>query len=1036
MAQGQFTREDTGNPLATSDLGIAPKTRIGLSGIRTGQGFVETDSALEEGLSLLKAGNKARQQKRENQDFIRGQLAATQGETEEELRARGGSRHEMAGMVSVEVSNMMTAWHQQQVEAARTTFAESPPEEYADFLAQQSADLVAQVGADPFAQRQLAEMLTQSTNTLAQAQRIGHQKFVENGIASEYGAGLGLSASGRQTIAQATAYGPRTNAGYHDYAESIAGQLIQTESGGDPAAQSKTSSAGGLGGFIDSTWIATVREHRPDMRGLSNEEILSKKTDPALNREMTVAHIRDNAEFLARNGFAVNAGNSKLVHFAGTGGASRILSASDDTKLTEIMTPGAITANPFLKDWDVGQIKAWAAKSMGAPAPTPLREQVMTNPGLPPERHRSEVMTAMLEGFRNDDPSLFEGAGGAEVLREIGATNAQIATVMQGYRAYKDRELAAYSMEYERGADEIVALADTGELSEDEIYERLENFQADHPRNDTEARRLFNEVAAELKENEVGVGWNTPEGLKFVLDATEAVKDAQTSEDVQTILQSLVEEGQARGIDPADTAKQSVALASAFEAQQDKRRRQIEERANKTRAQIAVDEEARRRLGTGTLDDGNAKVRAAGAAMLKQTIANDVQERVSQGEIRPEQMEAVATKQYVSELIQRNATDTELANQLSAAIQDTRGWGIEGDLPDDAVDAYGTYLEFVRGEQAPAGYMNRMFADQPEALAFFRTVQSLDTGSADTTTALRAAARMRDEPERMDAAITKQQTMNSDGFAQDALDDFAREAGLQGNWVQRRFGRLTTTPQQDADADALMEDPKLRTFLENASRTQIALVPGITPEAARKYAVGQALNQGAPILGNFVLAPTGSTVYDIAGISRAEGPEALNEIVQDAIVENFDQLPKSARESIMFALRSEAGNISGAIIETFGVGVSEAPAVGEISAETWRLETTAIEGDIVMQVFPTQATIDNWSKIVLGSGNKPDVAAMGTPITFSLSEAGASWNEKENAPSLADDAVNALVDFLRPAAEAAGKPSEVRPFPGRHPRSP
>ena len=358
-----------------------------------------------------------------------------------------------------------------------------------------------------------------------------------------------------------------------------------------------------------------------------------------------------------------------------------------------------------------------------------------------------------------------------------------------------------------------------------------------------------------------------------------------------------------------------------------------------------------------------------------------------------------------------NAVDTELATNMAAAVVDVRGWDLNGDLPDEAVAAYATYLEFVRGEQATNAYMNRMFADKPEALDFFRTVQANEHGSADTTSAIRKAAMFTAEPETMEAAQRKVNEMNADGFMEEAVTEFTREAGLRGNWFQQWFGDALVQPDNNRDAEAVVNDPKLKSFINDATRTSVALIPGIDPKAAMQRAVGEAMNRGAPILGNFVVSPTGTDLYQIAGISKTEGGEAINEAVQEAIIDNFGTLPESAQESIMFALRGKFR--SHPEMGHGFVGDPNLPAKSEISAESWRLETTNVEGDIIMRVYPAEATIDNWSKIFFGSGNQMDTAAMSQPIVFSLSEAGAAWNEKQNAVTPGDELLNSLVDMFR-----------------------
>jgi len=1038
MAQGQFTREQTGNPLAVSDLGTAPKTRAGLSGVRTGQGQVDTSSTLTDSVDTLLDGAASLRQRTQNEDFIRGQAAAMAGETEAELRARGGSRHEMAGMVEIEVGNMMSAWHQQQIQDAKVNWSETDPAEYQKHLAAQSADLIEQVGGDAFAKSTLTGLLGRSVGQLAQAQQISHQGFVENGIATEYGAGLSIAASHGVAVTRGTSTTPVANAGFRDLAASVVDATIHHESGGDVNAQNPMpgQTAGGAAGFIDSTWINMIRTHRPDLAaGKTSAEIVAMKTGAGsgpLSREMAIAYGAENAASLSAAGLPVTKGTIRLAHFAGGPGAKRLLRADPSAPVREHITAAAYKANPHIQGKTVQWVIDWAAKQAGSAQETTMRQRVLTNPGITPERHRQEVLGAMLDGFRNDDPTLFETAGGVETLRELGASNAQIRSIMKGYEAYKDRELSAYSMEYERGADEIISLADEGELSEDEVYERLMEFQTAHPRTDVEARRLYNEVAKELRANEVDVGWATPDGMKFLLDITDRAEKASDTDELRDIMSELVDEGIANGISPEDTATQTAGLAKAYASVQDAKATEVARRARAAESVRATEMEALRALSTGTLDDASPKVQAAGIKQLQARIGEEVRADVDSGAVPVAQAAAAAAQRYTQELVASNAVDPTLANEMAASVVDTRGWGVDGDLPQEAITAYATYLEFVKGERATDAYMNRMFADKPEALAFFRSAEAMDVGSSDTTTALRTAARLRDEPARLDAVIARMETLNSSSFMEDAVEEFTRQSGLMGNWVQRRLGRLTTSAQQDADADTLATDTKLRSYLDSATRAVVAQVPGITPEAARKHAVGQALNAGAAVMGNFIVAPTGTTVYELAGISKDEGPDAINTAVQDAILDNLDQLPESARNSIVFAMRQGPQSLmtrSSPGSEFFGIAAGDEMSRKDITSADWDIHTINTDGDIQFFVTPNKATIDNWSKILLGSGNQLDVAAMSQPIQFSLSEAGRAWNMRENAPSAADDLTNSFVDSLRSFGAALADPEEPAPLP-------
>jgi hypothetical protein len=150
-----------------------------------------------------------------------------------------------------------------------------------------------------------------------------------------------------------------------DPVQTVANRIMGAESGFDPGAANDRSSASGVGQFIDSTWLDTVRKHRPDLAGLPKEEILRLKSDPMLGREMTIAHTRDNADVLINAGQPVTPANLYLAHFAGSDGAVRVLTASDDRSVESVLGPRAVRDNPQLQGKNIGWLKQWAADKMG-----------------------------------------------------------------------------------------------------------------------------------------------------------------------------------------------------------------------------------------------------------------------------------------------------------------------------------------------------------------------------------------------------------------------------------------------------------------------------------------------------------------------------------------------------------------------------------------------------------------------------------------------------------------------------------------------
>lgn len=158
--------------------------------------------------------------------------------------------------------------------------------------------------------------------------------------------------------------------------------IIGVESGGDPNARNPNSSASGLGQFIDSTWLSTIRGARPDLAGKSDSELLALKSDPQLSREMTEAYANQNQAILTKNGLPVTPGSTYLAHFAGPGGAVKVLQADPNAPVESVLGADAVRANPFLRGMTVQGLQAWADRKMGGSAAQP--QPAPATPAAPP----------------------------------------------------------------------------------------------------------------------------------------------------------------------------------------------------------------------------------------------------------------------------------------------------------------------------------------------------------------------------------------------------------------------------------------------------------------------------------------------------------------------------------------------------------------------------------------------------------------------------------------------------------------------------
>lgn len=143
-------------------------------------------------------------------------------------------------------------------------------------------------------------------------------------------------------------------------------RIIGAESGGDPNAKNKKSSAEGLGQFIDSTWFHMVRKYRPDIaNGKTNAQLKALKRDPALSREMTTRYVEENAALLKKHGFPVNVRNLYVMHFLGSGEGPKLLRADPNQPVSSFISAQSIAANKtVLSGKTAQQVLDWAARAM------------------------------------------------------------------------------------------------------------------------------------------------------------------------------------------------------------------------------------------------------------------------------------------------------------------------------------------------------------------------------------------------------------------------------------------------------------------------------------------------------------------------------------------------------------------------------------------------------------------------------------------------------------------------------------------------
>lgn len=129
------------------------------------------------------------------------------------------------------------------------------------------------------------------------------------------------------------------------------------ESGGDATARNPRSTATGIDQFTDGTWLRTVDQARPKWaEGLSRDQVLAERTNPARSAEMARALDEQNVAALGRAGVEVTRQSLYAAHHFGEGTAVRFAKAAPDTPMAQLLSAKQLAANQYL----AGKTKAQA----------------------------------------------------------------------------------------------------------------------------------------------------------------------------------------------------------------------------------------------------------------------------------------------------------------------------------------------------------------------------------------------------------------------------------------------------------------------------------------------------------------------------------------------------------------------------------------------------------------------------------------------------------------------------------------------------
>lgn len=183
----------------------------------------------------------------------------------------------------------------------------------------------------------------------------------------------------------------------------VAVKIAQAESGFNPEAGAKTSSAKGLFQIVNKTWSGAGGKP-------------GQQKDPDENIRVGTNIIASNTDFLRKNlGRDPRASEIYAAHFFGPAGATTLLAAAPDTPASQLFSEKVLKANPQLQGKTADQIRGMLQQKMGEAGSAPAAKEV---PGPTPAEQIMEP--ALRSGMTASAADLGSGYKAALALSFLG----------------------------------------------------------------------------------------------------------------------------------------------------------------------------------------------------------------------------------------------------------------------------------------------------------------------------------------------------------------------------------------------------------------------------------------------------------------------------------------------------------------------------------------------------------------------------------------------------------------------------------------
>lgn len=857
------------------------------------------------------------QERKTKTDFLQGQMAYVQGQVEADV-AGTGNKTQMAGFMSLKAGVATETWLQQEMDYVNGEGSSLSPEAYQQRLHESAATMLASAGDDEYTQQIIMKGVEKAFMSLTAAQTRANKAYTLEQTNTEYRNTLLKVSDNQDATDQVTTTGtpsPYYTARSYTPQDSMINAIIQIESGGDPNAKNPLSSAAGLGQFIDDTWLSTLKKHRPDIyNSMKPEELLKLKYDPNLSREMVGAYISDNAAILAKSGVALTAGTAYLAHFAGPGGAIRIMKGNRSAHVSTVMTQKQINANPFLAKWTVGQVQDWAARKMqknagkyqppeqraapvegqvGPPEVTiTVEDLVRNNHGLPQDKHVATVVDTMIYQMQGGSAALFEKAGGLDTLAEMGATTAQLRMVQQQHAAYLNKKETEYNTEKQNELAAIEAyVRETGDLEGG--LEKLNTADQKYGISDGVMHKM--DAALRGIEDDKNDPLMSPAIRADLYELNQQVGAGVV--DLEAGLEQIAELAEKEGFTKEQTVRAYDDLERARVSYDNARKTNLKKQQQEYEKARVLAQKAATAISSNSLSTEDKKTQEAGIELIHQSVAQQVLSEGVGNVTGPagqpvqdtDMIKGEMSRRIAKVTVQNDVVDHIAARQMVGALNEPlRIVDGQARLTQEQIEAYSHYLELKRAG-ASEEYLGRMFKGQDDTLALLSIAETLDAGDMDTTSAFLRARQIVENTD-MEAHRASVDAKMSMGIVERSVDRVLAEAAadpsmwdaITGKAATRgtEFLSTTTTAQE---LERYRNDPNLRAALQENMRRNLMAHPGMSADAAITMAMRQTVANGDFVMGGYIPAGVNGTISDQLGVGT-QG--MVNQLVMDYLAAN------------------------------------------------------------------------------------------------------------------------------------------------------